>query len=324
MPRFLCEQCLEKLNSSYEFLQRCLYSDKILQSVRDAHDAEMLKTINISNGFKNQLEVNDNISDDKNMVRKLKQLNEKELKKQKVENVVKKVFNDDETDEENASLAYLIKKSKKRKNNSIIDAEITLNQNIINKNLDNDEFCDKTSENNQLSHDGSDSTNDKSEKMETVFSLDNQTVKKTKCNSKEKIKIQNRRLTKEERLKTRKVCPVCGVLTYALSQHIMIHGEKNHKCEICGKAFAQRGTHKTHMYTHTGDKPYKCSLCDKRFCDSSSRKSHMVSHTGEKNYHCEICRKSFGYSHSLAAHRRTHTQDRKHACNYCGRLFLNK
>ena len=43
-------------------------------------------------------------------------------------------------------------------------------------------------------------------------------------------------------------------------------GQKNFKCESCGKSFSEAGKLKKHIHTvHEGHKDYKCESCGKSF-----------------------------------------------------------
>ena len=59
-------------------------------------------------------------------------------------------------------------------------------------------------------------------------------------------------------------------------------GQKNHKCDLCNKAFSQHWILNQHIITvHEGQKNHKCDLCDKTFSHSYNLKRHINVHKGE-------------------------------------------
>lgn len=62
---------------------------------------------------------------------------------------------------------------------------------------------------------------------------------------------------------------------YCIFICVCISGEKNHKCAVCGKAFADTSQLKSHMNIHSGVKPYCCSMCGQRYTQSGSLYTHM-------------------------------------------------
>ncbi|KAL4831409.1 hypothetical protein H8958_011363 [Nasalis larvatus] len=123
-------------------------------------------------------------------------------------------------------------------------------------------------------------------------------------------------------------------------RHILVHsgykpyGEKQYKCEQCGKFFISvPGVRRhmimhsgnpvinTHERTHTGERPYKCTKCDKAFSCSTSLRYHGSIHTGERPYECKQCGKAFSGLSSLCNHRSTHTGEKAYECKQWDQAF---
>ncbi|XP_077441249.1 uncharacterized protein LOC144063129 [Vanacampus margaritifer] len=96
---------------------------------------------------------------------------------------------------------------------------------------------------------------------------------------------------------------------------------KQFNCSVCEKTFANKGSLKTHMLTHTGEKPFACSVCDKRFSIKQNMKRHMAIHTGEKPYSCSVCDKRFYVEFEMKRHKRIHTSEKPFACAICAKSF---
>ncbi|KAL2763011.1 zinc finger protein 114 isoform 1, partial [Daubentonia madagascariensis] len=98
-------------------------------------------------------------------------------------------------------------------------------------------------------------------------------------------------------------------------------GEKNHKCQECGKAFIYQSFLMRHMKIHTGEKPYECKKCGKAFRYSLHLHKHLGKHIMEKSYECKECGKAFSKSSKLTLHIRTHTGEKPYKCEKCGKAF---
>ncbi|XP_004931871.1 myoneurin-like isoform X1 [Bombyx mandarina] len=153
--------------------------------------------------------------------------------------------------------------------------------------------------------------------------------------------------------KEKLVCPVCGILTFTLGNHMSTHQEKkrfacpqcprtfaqktnlqthvkqhtgikDHICEVCGAGFYSQKSLVRHNLIHRGERPFSCNLCSKRFIAMQSLRRHMRIHTGDKPFKCDICNKSFIQNHHLQNHMLTHTGDKPYSCEVCNVAFSYK
>ncbi|XP_026729336.1 zinc finger protein 436-like isoform X1 [Trichoplusia ni] len=149
------------------------------------------------------------------------------------------------------------------------------------------------------------------------------------------------------------VCPVCGILTYTLGNHIATHqekkrytcsqcprsfaqksnllvhakqhtGVKDHICEICGAGFYSQKSLVRHNLIHKGDRPFSCNLCTKRFIARCDLNRHLRIHSGYKPFKCNTCTMSFNAKHQLQNHERMHTGERPYTCQVCNVAFSYK
>uniref|UniRef100_K7F9T6 Uncharacterized protein n=1 Tax=Pelodiscus sinensis TaxID=13735 RepID=K7F9T6_PELSI len=105
------------------------------------------------------------------------------------------------------------------------------------------------------------------------------------------------------------------------AQQIILMGEKNSSCTVCGNKFSKYSHLIRHQRINTEERNYECCECRKTFTGWSTLMCHQRIHTEEKPCACCECRKTFTNRSTFTSHKRIHTGEKPYLCCQCGENF---
>lgn len=121
-------------------------------------------------------------------------------------------------------------------------------------------------------------------------------------------------------------CPHIAATKYTLKRHILIHSEKQHKCDLCDYASHRPTDLKKHIAgKHEGLFQFQCEICDFKSNSGANFEAHTkTQHTDTEHrpFVCVICEAKFKTAYVLKNHLFTHEKFRKdYACNDCDKVY---
>ncbi|GJQ81024.1 hypothetical protein Trydic_g23452 [Trypoxylus dichotomus] len=94
------------------------------------------------------------------------------------------------------------------------------------------------------------------------------------------------------------------------------------KCKQCDRQCANKDLLRKHVNTHSLVARFPCDECGKMFKHRGYVKIHKARHKTERPYKCDICNMAFKLLNELRSHQRTHTErEAKYVCEMCDRAF---
>ncbi|XP_075155319.1 uncharacterized protein LOC142228708 [Haematobia irritans] len=109
----------------------------------------------------------------------------------------------------------------------------------------------------------------------------------------------------------------------------------NYPCDVCGKVFDRISRFNRHSRVHSLHKPYACEICKRRFSTIHYLKVHEAMHSKKQledssqtpagGFKCPHCPRRFENKNALSGHRRMHADKTilpNFLCVVCGRKFL--
>lgn len=105
------------------------------------------------------------------------------------------------------------------------------------------------------------------------------------------------------KFKCRYCLKLCSSYGARFSHEKRHSGKKDHKCDLCSRAFittTELASHKKSV--HSDVRPIACKICDKAFKKRFNLRRHMLKHTGDKPHKCIICSAAYADSSTLKKH----------------------
>ena len=106
-------------------------------------------------------------------------------------------------------------------------------------------------------------------------------------------------------------CPLCEkeVISKNLPSHLHYHRQSTLRpyiCQECSQTFTHASSLKRHALLHTGNKQFRCEKCGKEFFQKVAYETHCKSHTKDR-LHCKGCNQPFLTKYLLNFHLKSKT-----------------
>ena len=141
-----------------------------------------------------------------------------------------------------------------------------------------------------------------------------------------KMEVVDNLNEKEETPKLPHKCQYCGK-SFANKSKLDLHVDIFHeyKCDPCNEFFFMESALKEHkLFVHEVLEGNKCPQCDQEFKQAKNLKRHFETvHEGQRNYNCNSCEKSFVSKQVLERHTHNIHEGHEKCPHWCERLNTN-
>ncbi|XP_031627727.1 zinc finger protein 569-like, partial [Contarinia nasturtii] len=306
LPKYICKNCIQKLNLAYNFKIQCEYMEQKLREAITKSLHTQMKSASVAH--KEVVSSSFFDSDDESSFGYSSEL----LAMDDGEAIIEEDGGEEEEEEQfMEEIVYLdqnVECDQVANGNQFVSSVANQQFEASNNDVESNamEISQKTVETEKFDSVGSMPSAKESDGDQDMFSV------KSDNASSPNVKIPFK-------------CDTCGEtfdIHSEYNKHKKTHGKNRYQCLLCNKWFAKRYLLNAHHKTHSGTKNYECSMCQKRYTSQSNLDRHIrVFHRQERQHTCTTCQKTFSQLSILRQHQSVHIASREFACDVCHNKF---